>query len=296
MSKNIKGAILLVAFSRPKLLPQVLDSIRRANSPELPLIVIFQKGNLEVQNILQTALKSQDYFLQVSGDNRSTTNNISFNRFLGYDFAFKFLECDFVLAFEDDVLVSSDIFEFSDFVFKKYFNLKRFRGINFGSHEEFSDETNGLYSFQRFGIHGPASGITAATWNHFKKRQVLEMAKDNLFDGILEPYVRSGFMVTPTNSRFLDIGVGGTHTSQNSNDPYFDKMKQSFVGDTPVQKDFRIHTTTHTWRNDVFPYLSRDNLLFDFLKFFGERRANPLFRKLERAIYKVFILPRVRHH
>lgn len=293
MAKNRNGAIVLVTFSRPLLLARVLESIQIANKFSLPLIVIYQKGNQEVLDILQEKLHHQDYLFQVSGDNRSTLHNISLNRLLGYKFAFSFLNCDFVLAFEDDVLVSEDIFEFSEFIFEKYANVKRFRGINFGSHENFSQDSRNLFSLQRFGIHGPASGITAATWKHFDNERTLKKAKSELFDGIFEPFIKSGFMVTPTNSRFLDLGVGGTHTSPDSKDPYFEKMSESFVQEQFSAQKYESHAVRHSWRTDVFQYSAKDNLLFDILRFCGERRYMPIMLKLERAIYKVFILPRI---
>lgn len=292
MRKAKKGTILLVAFSRPKLLSQVLESIQTANSSSLPILVIFQKGNNEVLEILEKNLTSKDYLFQVPGESRTTVNNISFNRFLGYDFAFQFLESEYVLAFEDDVLVSKDILYFSEYIFDKYQGNKRFRGINFGSHESYSLESSNLYSLQRFGIHGPASGITASTWAHFKNQKLIEKAKQGLFDGIFEPFIRSGFMVTPTNSRFLDLGIGGTHTSSNATDPYFERMQKSFVGNFVLNKEFQIHKAKHSWRSDVFSYSKWENPLFDVLSFLGERRNFRFFRKLERAVYKVFILPR----
>jgi glycosyltransferase involved in cell wall biosynthesis len=293
MTRQLRGAVVLVVYSRPKLLPKVLASIQKANSTNLPLVVIFQTGNQEVQEILEKNLTAEDHLFHVSGTLRSTINNISFNRLLGYNFAFNFLECDYVLAFEDDVLVSLDIFDFSDFIFRKYFGVKRFRGINFGSHEKYSTRTRNFYSLQRFGIHGPASGISSATWKHFQSFRIIEKGKKELFDGIFEPFIKSGFMVTPTNSRFLDIGVGGTHTSQSADDPYFEKMSLSFVEDDLLENIYQMHKVDHSWRNDVFPYSWHENLLFDLLKVCGERRSNLFFRKLERAVYKVFILHRL---
>ena len=293
VTRNLKGAIVLVAFSRPNLLPKVLESIQKANTQKLPLVVVFQSGNSSVKKILDEKLTDTDYLFQVSGESRTTVNNISFNRFFGYDFAFTYLECNYVLAFEDDVLVSPDIFDFAKYIFEKFAGVRRFRGINFGSHEVFTLDLSTAYSFQRFGIHGPASGITEETWRHFNRFRFMQKAKSELFDSIFEPYLKSGFMVTPTNSRFLDIGVGGTHTSQNAEDPYFSRMHRSFVTTSPILKKYYSHRTNHSWREDVFPYQPKDNLLFDLLRFFGERRSHIFFRKIERALYKLFIIPRL---
>ncbi len=293
MGEAKKAVIVLVAFNRPGLLSDTLKSIQRANLGALPLVVIHQKGNQQVLDLLQQSLSTRDYLFQVSGQDRSTIHNISFNRILGYQFAFDFLKADYVFGFEDDILVSPDIFLFSDYIFRKYDEIRRFRGINFGSHEALKLDLVNSYSLQRFGIHGPASAISARTFKHFKEKSLQERSRNLLFDGIFEPFIRSGFMITPTVSRFLDTGVGGTHTSGDASDAYFRKMEQSFLREAVTEEYFCVEKLTHSWRADVFEYRKRDNLLFDVLCFLGERRANPVFLKLERAIYKAFILPRL---
>jgi len=194
-------------------------------------VIVHQVGNRMTAKAIEDFLSrnSNSILIQINGSQRSSTENISFNRHLGLKFCFETLSAEYVVALEDDVEVSIDIFNFTKFVMRKYSKNRNFRGINYGSFEPHGDQSSLYYSKVRFGVHGPASTITKMTWKRLNVPRVREKLTRLLYDGVFEYFCKTGFMITPENSRFLDIGYNGTHTPGVS-DPYFHKMASSFVG------------------------------------------------------------------
>lgn len=291
--RDNNGSILIIAFNRPNLLSKTINSINAANRSHLRKIYVVQRGNTETENLVKEDLSDNDHMLMVSGLSRKTRENISLNRFLGYNYAFDYLKSNWVAAFEDDVVVSKDIFYFTEFIMKKYSTDKKFRAINYGSHEVFQDKNNSNFTLLRYGLHGPASAIPSATWNRYKIKKMIRESGLDFFDGIFEPYIRTGFCITPQNSRFLDLGVHGSNTPASAEDQYFVGLKNSFTTEGMNSGLYSELKTVHSWRNDCFAYKSKENFIFMLLCFFGERRSNLIFKKVERGIYKFFILPKI---
>jgi hypothetical protein len=146
----------------------------------------------------------------------------------------------------------------------RYKNVKRFRGANLGSLESGTLIDPHGYSKIRFGVHGPAFMITRKTWLESDLKHLRDSGFVTLYDGYLESWIKTGFMVTPNLSRFKDLGIGGTHTPTSSADPYFKKMSESFNRESNVGK-FREIEITHSWREDAKAFHKRANLYYDLL-------------------------------
>jgi hypothetical protein len=291
---ELRPVVLIITYMRPNLLLNLIESLEAAGELNmLDIVVIQQIGNEEVKKIvLNFKNKYKNVVVKsIDGSGKNSTENISFNRIEGLRICFEELRADYVIALEDDVQVASDIFEFTKFVMKAHWNKTGFRGVNYGSHELYSDNSSRNYSRVRYGIHGPASAITAKTWTEIYTAKNIKRSKYIIFDGLFEYYLKTGFMVTPENSRYIDLGYGGTHTSATADNPYFSKLKSSFVGNSiPKNPSYSFNEIEHSWRSDALIYKKWENFKYELLYFFNYRNDNFLFHMIERAIYRLLVL------
>lgn len=172
----------------------------------------------------------------------------------------------FALILEDDVEISKDTFDFIEHTLSKHHNDSKFRGINLGSQELVSD--CGGYSKVRYGIHGPASLISRITWNNSGLSSMNQIKQMEPWDSEVESYLKTGFMVTPNLSRYIDNGINGTHADA-SGSKYFDGLAASFaklqecLGNNP---EYKLNNIKHSWRKDSHSYRRLMNWFYQFKK------------------------------
>lgn len=139
-------------------------------------VIVQQQGNDAVSGLIQDFISRREnsFLLITNGSAKYVSANISFNRIAGYRFCFDKLGCEYVVALEDDVVISQDFFYFARFIMNKFYNDTHFRGVNFGSHEKYSSASVVNYQKIRFGIQGPASAITRRSWKKINTRHTLK--------------------------------------------------------------------------------------------------------------------------
>jgi hypothetical protein len=294
LNRQLKSTVLLIAYNRPDLFSQLLNSFENSiDSNSQFVVIVHQVGNSQVQDLISQFSSKHKlvHVIPTTGDNATAMANISFNRLTGYDYCFDSLKSDYVIAFEDDVVMSTDILKFSEYIMFKHWDEKDFKGINFGSYVKFNEATSKEYSKVRHGIHGPASAIHKNTWIQFNKSIARSRANSTHWDGAIEYMLKTGFMVCPINSRYMDYGHGGTHAPALSSDMYFVKLNDSYTNNY-LRNNF-VYTLTKNsipWMVDMPIYCSRENWKYRLLYFFNSRNNLYIFYKIERLIYKLFIL------
>jgi hypothetical protein len=252
----LNGIIAIPTFSRSHELELCLKHIIQANKNfGLPILVVHQIGNKKVTNVLKNYRGSIDYLIELDGAAYSPLQNINRNRLLSYEIGFNWLDLDWVLVVEDDVLIAKDSINFIDMVMNKYYRFPGFRGVNLGSRIPKNNSNKQTYSKLRFGINGQASAITQRTWNYYNQKKLMRNSSRYPFDGEFEPFLKSGFMVTPNASRLKDIGWNGTHAPKDPNDRYFKESEASWVGSENLGLDgYSLKNSPHNWRNDIKIY------------------------------------------
>ena len=251
----MKGASLSIAFNRPHHFQRSFESLlSAANSSALFKVVVFQTGDPNTERVIDHFKPAIDRLICVDGSSKSVQENINFNRFHGYRVLFDELGYDWVLSVEDDVQVAFDAITFTQEMFDRYSSCARFRGVNLGSFERKSPELNFTYSLLRYGLHGQAGAIGLRTWKHIRHWEIDSCATDG-WDGLIEGYLKTGFMATPNTSRFLDEGWIGTHTPSNQRDPYYTSLAASFMGtdEYPIA-EYLHRDILHSLRKDAVIY------------------------------------------
>lgn len=256
----MRAAIVCITYKRANLLQSCLSSLEAARDfHEFDLYVVQQGDFKDVSTVIAKHANSIKTHIKVKADEGEVERNINFNRIVGFEFAFD-AGHNFVLGVEEDVEITSDSLSFILEVLRHEYSSK-FKGINLGSMEDPQAGLEDSYSLLRYGIHGPAGGVTKSTWEKAKMNLCLEGEGIVPWDSWLEPHLKTGFMVTPNISRYKDNGIGGTHTSADSNSNYFKKLREGFdhIQSSPADTFKRIEIK-HNWREDCKNFDYKDQL------------------------------------
>jgi hypothetical protein len=274
--------ISIVTHNRPDLLEKTIESVLLAvKKRNIAIYVIWQQPNdstVELTrrvldnfsgNLKQIVIQQKKYAI--------AEDNIDAARLNALEIAFQNPSINYAIVLEDDVCVADDMCEFVESVIVKHGTEKAFRGINFGS-----KETHGYaegYSKNRYGIHGPASMITRRTLVKSGLSQKYGKILPKTWDGFIESYLKTGYMVTPNLSRYIDYGINGTHTNE-SNLPYFEGLQKSFeiLKETKMDNmQYSCIQVSHSWRHDCIEYKKVETPVYvikHLVRKFQERRTN----------------------
>jgi hypothetical protein len=250
-----RGAVLVVAFNRPNELRKCLSSIVSQTSLDCPLVVFHQIGNESVKEVLDEYESKIHKLVSFTRLGETPLENINTNRILGYEYCFGFLKSDWVLGVEDDIELGADALKFVSEMFHLHHKKIFFRGVNLGSYEIEEQASLEGYSKLSYGLHGQAAAVSKRTWQHFSPKKLLNNAKTIPLDGAMENFLKTGYMVTPNRSRYLDNGWNGTHAPKDPNDSYFKKLRESWVGSEPFfVGTYQLQQMKHRWRSDCRPF------------------------------------------
>jgi hypothetical protein len=271
----LSGSILLLAYQRPEVLVKSILSLEKARRVNISdLTVVFQEGDSSVNSQLEGIdWITKRIFRTSYPANNSSAKSINSNIHLGLTESFNNPNCDYVVVIEDDICVSVDFFEFVYSVYSQNNTNKKFRGIN-----GFSGIPRQLTSCENYGKYRYGVGwgwvLTRESWNSVQRFWTGN--EEEHWDGLVEPYFRSGYIVAPGMSRIQNLGFGNsaTHT-RSENDLEVAKVEQrltdSFVGDAAQVESkvgFRLAQQDLNWRADCFQFISLrrfDGLLIQML-------------------------------
>jgi hypothetical protein len=267
----MKGSIGLAAFSRAKELDQCLESIVNArNGRNIPLVVLHQMGHETVSEVVKKWRSEIQILIEVEALGSTALENINLNAIILRDLAFRHLNSDWFLGVEEDVLIGGDSINFIESMMQRYRRYPGFRGVNLGSAILRNSASETTYSRMRFGLHGQAGAIPKKVWLRFNSSNLIKQSNQVGLDGILERYLKTGFMCWPNLSRYIDHGWNGTHTPSDSNDSYYQNLRESFVSISPARElKYVERNMENPWREDctqynlfTTPYHATRNILF----------------------------------
>lgn len=285
--------VVIFSYSRATLLNECIRSVLEANSSaDWNKILVWQQGKPETEEVVMSYKKLFDLVLISSGQEATTLGNINYNRILGTDVAFRIFKSELVLGIEEDTVISKDALDFCSFSFYKYRKHPYFRGINLGSVESFDLELSKTYSLIRYATVSQASAITRDTWNKLPLEPLMKNIDDEGWDSRFERVTKTGFMVTPNNSRSMDKGWGGTHAPVDSNHASYVNQRASFVDTYKIAHMYWYRQQIkHHWRNDAIKFRYRDQILFRvrFSKF-GNSLAKLLKSIMKTSLFEKFNL------
>ena len=269
---QVIGAIGVATFSRAKHLDNCIASIVRARgSRNIPLLIVHQLGDPEVKQVLNKWRPHIQLLIELDSKEKSALQNINFNSILLRNVAFDVMASDWFLGIEEDVVVGGDSIAFIESMINVYGKKRTFRGVNLGSNlPRGGDYGASQYSKMRYGMQGQASVITRRSWKKFNVDSLTRNSSRNGLDGMMENYLKNGFMCTPLLSRYLDRGWDGTHGFGDPKHEYYQKFKNSFI-DLPENTAIKyLETKVRVpLRKDAFIYNYKSTLFHMVKNFIG---------------------------
>jgi hypothetical protein len=260
----MRGKILLLAHKREAELELVLNSIRNSDLTSIDsLLTVQQDLNPGVSKLL----KEIDW---IAHQNKNVARNplfsveqqINSNLYTGLELVFSDPKVDFVAVLEDDIVIAFDFFTFAMKLCTKYRNNSAFRGVNSisGVPREYGNENE--YCLYRYGL---AWGWTISREVWIKLITFWNGKENAHWDGLVEHYVKTGFVAMPILSKINNIGFGNsaTHTMRKDSSqlhPDEKKLLESFKSTTNIQSEYRYVLKRLNWRSDCLPYLSTRNI------------------------------------
>lgn len=262
----MKLGVLVNAFARTTELYACLSSVLEATKVLTDARLVIHQSGIDDSMAVSDQFRNDFDVRYVKPASANALKCINTNRILGLEILFSEMKVDAVLAVEDDIEISKDSGNFCQFIFDRYYADDNFRGINLGSRIPRSNIARQLntYSLLRYGLHGQAGLIPKRTWQYIRKKG-LGLEPLSGFDAQIEAYLKTGFMVTPNFSRYLDRGFDlfATHATRDSTSRSITTIEESYVGRFyyPDNPQYELSQSNHmSWRSDAITYKASENL------------------------------------
>lgn len=260
---------LLICHTRQEHLRKVLSAIEDSDRPtHSPLVVYLQDSPHEVLSIIKDYDIENKFIVTSNGSFFKTTQQaINHNIYSGLKFSFDEFDIDACIVLEDDIVIAPDFYSFVIGILDTFRISKNFRGVNGFSIEKNLSEGHGSYVRVNYGL-GWGWGITRSTFQCVSK--YWHGNENQHWDFILEPYLRTGFVVNPIRSRILNIGfdASATHTKNDSQLGY--KILESYQSfSTSQTNQLRESGSQFLWREDCIRISQRSKLVENMIYFIG---------------------------
>lgn len=249
----------VVCFNRSNELLKTLDSIEKSlNSPKR-IVIVCQLGFEPVENIVKSLSSDRYYkiFTARKRDSDSSRFMINRNVFTALSAAFE-LGADFVSLIEDDIEVHPQFFNFMSQINDEFVNDKFFKAVNgFSGNSELQACGEGFGKY-RFGV-GWGWSINKRNWDNLQG--FWDGTEDKHWDGLIEPFMRSGFVVMPNHSLIINNGLVGNGTNSGADSDLNQKLISSFSSNRAVdQTRWTMNQINLWWREDCFEYVEPRNI------------------------------------
>jgi hypothetical protein len=265
----IKNSILVNAYNRIDELKNCLNHIFNAeNIDDFNIVITYQSEVQVITEFIEGFNNVNVIKLPFDGKKNGAIENINFNRVNGLKYCFNILKSEYVIAVEDDINIGNDTLKFCDFIYSRFKNDINFRGINLCSNLPFSNIKKNVYGKFRYGLSGQCSLISLNTWNGIMKRNILFLTNSIGFDSQIELFLKTGFMVHPYNSRYIDNGWNGTHAPRDSKNMYYQLLLQSWTGPDKLNiSSYEEEVFDIKWRKDCVTFNRMHNIIY-LLRFY----------------------------
>lgn len=255
-SRGILGipTIVYLAHSRDNIVRQTIRALSASRRYSDHNLVVLVDGRWpETVDAITSQVAPVALIESVQGEGTLPRTRILRNVRLGLKIGFEELRSPYCVVVEDDILVSKDFLDFISSCMVRFGSNPKFRAVNGFSRmkaEEGASE-GGLV----VGNYGVGWGW-ALNFNSYRSvRKILNWQGDYHWDSLLEPFMRTGFVVNPTRSRIMNIGFGegALHTDTANHRLIGEEISASFLRDdswTSNPLNLRISPIGFRWRGD----------------------------------------------
>jgi len=252
---SLNGTVVVVCHNRPRHLQIVIEQLRSAQDYELyKVIVVHQLGNEDVSSVIDSGLPSAKVYRTKYDEKVSIRARINANVYKGLLEAFRDPNCDFAVVLEDDIVVANDFLWFVRFVIWKMYNDEDFRAVNgFSRMKSKPFRKNFTLGYVRLN-YGAGWGWAVKRDTFISLQNLWHGDEDDHWDGLIEDYLRTGFVVNPLVSRIMNIGLEGTGTHGGVDANLESEIADSFENQIIdlSYKPFHEKISVFEWRSDCY--------------------------------------------
>ncbi len=256
--RTLKGIISIVCFDRIDELKLSVKAVESSKLENQRILILCQLGNNEVVNYVESLDSNSFYKIFTPQKNgESVKSMINRNVFIALKNGFE-READYVVLIEDDIEVHPSFLTFIDQIQNELFDSRDFRAINgFSAYQGMPTVKNGYGKF-RFGV-GWGWSISSRVWNDLNL--LWHGDEDAHWDGLIEPYIRTGFVVMPNTSLIKNHGLNGLGSNSGNEPQLSNAIANSFaVDNNSLGGKWKYNQQDIDWRKDCFTYLPIDTL------------------------------------
>lgn len=280
----MRGSVVLPTYSRPELLEKCLEALYGAErTHEVTKVLVLQPGNREVESLVHSYSDENTVLIISPAWDGSSMARAMRQFWLGVNAALEDPYVDWVMSVEEETVLAPDALRFTMEMASRYSGDPAFRGINLGSIETLKSLA-GTYSLQRYGFHGAGGALSRKTWRIARAIAGRRMRRLDAFDCQVEAYLKTGFMVTPNLSKYMNFGwIGGTNIPDTPEvRERFSQITMSWNAGMGGPKTYRKLQMVQSWRPDCVPFRRGDSLGY-WARFAGSQAPRQV-RELRRLI------------
>jgi hypothetical protein len=267
----MRFSFLVLCHQRTTHLQKVIDNLKSVRGIEnCNVLFIAHSASEEVLSVISNSNIPNFDIHRIDQDFPSAKAAINNSTRTGCEIVFSNQDVDACIVLEDDICIAEDVLEFAAVVSKHHSKSSRYRGINFYSVDTSPDSLDFDYVRLNYSF-GWGWLIPRKTFNRLNFWTGKE---DAHWDYLIEPYIRTGYLISPVLSKVKNIGFDSTATHTGSETWISRKMSLSY--DLSKSKS----STFANERKGSYEVIRRDCLVisnlskFDILKLIAVRKAS----------------------
>lgn len=251
------ATIVVLAHRRADHLFQVVESLRAANGFSRHRVLGIVDGEWpDSMKVLREGLDPELLMRVKHEGGLHPRNRIARNLQIGLDLAFNHFSSPYCIVLEDDIVVSDDFLDFVAAVHAKHAKDPLFRAVN--GFSKVSPKAGALPADYVRLNYGVGWGWALPRRSYRQVQKLLARSGDFHWDGLVEPFMRTGYVVNPLRSRVINIGFDGTgaHTGSEGHQTTGRQMVSSLLGPNEwrsTSSNLRLVPRDFPWRQDAVP-------------------------------------------
>lgn len=249
----LNGVICIVCFDRPTELEIVIKAVNESKLSNQQIIIVCQRGNSDVERIVNSLdVSSFKKVFTPRITNESVKSIINRNVNIAFNEGFS-NNADYVVLIEDDIEVHPSFLTFVDQIHNVENKDNRFRAINgFSAALDKPAFKNG-YGKYRYGV-GWGWSISSNVWSELAS--IWNGNEDAHWDGLIEPFMRKGYVIMPNTSLIKNLGLNGKGANSGDDPVLSQAIETSFnIDNNLLDTPWAFNQSDIKWREDCFAYV-----------------------------------------